>query len=212
MKKLLAIALCVIMVAAVAASAVSAYDYEAIDVRDLREYGQQYLYLDAPVDGVNIPNAHDGKVNEGEYYLTYTYTEDDLCAEVTDAAKSATFYDNADGADIHMSYDEETFYVALVTKDPNYVVGKDGSAFNICFRNGPRPTDSVSRLCFNIYGAGDGTDMYNYTVKCSYMVKNDDGSWQDMRYTDGTEHIKDMSVSYDPETCLFTTEDRKSVV
>ena len=46
MKKLLAIALCLIMVAAVAVSTISANDTKLIDMRELEEYGQLHFYLD----------------------------------------------------------------------------------------------------------------------------------------------------------------------
>ena len=207
MKKTIAIIVCLIMVAACAISAISAYDPNVkIDARELQEYGQQHFYLGAPVEGANIPNVNDGVVNEGEYTHSYTYKRGDLNSGFTDKAAAATIIDNVDGVDVYMSYDAETFYVAQVTKDPNYIIGKDGYAFNICFKDGPLLTDSVSRLCFDIYATGDGSDINSFTSKCRHMVKAADGSWNNPPGTDGTEHIEGLSVSYDEETQLFTME------
>ena len=69
MKKALALILCLIMVATIAISTVSADEITPIDARELAAYGQYHFWLGAPAEGTAIPDVTDGKVSEGEYVI-----------------------------------------------------------------------------------------------------------------------------------------------
>ena len=73
MKKALALILCLIMVAAVAVSAVSAETTDLIDARELQKYGQIHYYLGDAVAPTAVPNAKDGTVTENEYVVSFQY-------------------------------------------------------------------------------------------------------------------------------------------
>ena len=65
MKKALSIILCLVMIAAVAVSAISAEETKLIDGRELQQYGQLHYYLGAPLEQSQIPDVTDGKVVTG---------------------------------------------------------------------------------------------------------------------------------------------------
>ena len=71
MKKALALILCLIMVAALAVSTISADEVTPIDARELAAYGQYHFWLGAPATGTAIPNVTDAKISEGEYKASF---------------------------------------------------------------------------------------------------------------------------------------------
>ena len=74
MKKILAIVLCFVMLAAVAVSAVSADEAKLIDARELQQWGQIHYYL-PEVAANKVPDI-DGVIGEDEYYYSFDFLLD----------------------------------------------------------------------------------------------------------------------------------------
>ena len=204
MKKVLALVLCLIMVAAVAVSTISADEAALIDHRDVRAYGNQnHIYLgNEPVSGTKVPTI-DGTVAEGEYTANWQFSKEDVATytAVWDSIKSQNYMDN-EWVKTYISYGDDTLYVALVTKDPVYVVDKDGFGLCLNLKDGGATTDAISRLCFDIDQAADGSPK----IGCRYFHKQPDGSWNNPAGDAGTQFIKDIAVTYDETTSLLTAE------
>ena len=75
MKKTLALVLCLVMIAAIAVSAVSADEVKKIDARELQQYGQIHYYL-PPVPVTDIPDVTDGVIGEDEYFYSFDFILD----------------------------------------------------------------------------------------------------------------------------------------
>lgn len=209
MKKLLAIALCLVMVAAVAVSAVSANASGVIDGRELQAYGQVHYYLGAPVEAAKTPNVADGKVTEGEYSVSRWFD----ASVPTDAKKTHSETNNyyeTEGATLHIAYDEEKLYLACEVLDTKYYGNKDSVMFQIGGRDGGRTVDAVSRLNFTIGGDASGKTLTGAEVKGGYgeFDKNDDGSWKAKsgKKFDDFVATEDKSISYNEETNILTCE------
>ena len=204
MKKALALILCLIMVAAVAVSTISADEVALIDHRDVTAYGpQRQIYLgDEPVSGTKVPTI-DAKVEEGEYTADWQFTKDDVAnhTAVWDSIKSQNYMDN-EYVKAYVSYGEDTLYIALVTKDPVYKVTKDGFGINLNLKDGGATTDAISRLCFDIKQNADETTK----IACRYFHKQTDGSWNNPSADDGSKFVKEVKIGYDATTSLLTTE------
>ena len=205
MKKALALILCLIMVAAVAVSTISADEGKLIDNRDVREYGPQvHMYLgDEPLTGTRIPTV-DGVVAEGEYTANFQFTKADTANHTAkyDAGKSVDGYIDNEWVKAYVAYGEDTLYLALVTKDVNYVVTKDGFGFNVNMKDGGSTTDAISRLCFDVKQNEDGSPK----VACRYFHKQTDGSWNNPASDDGSKFIENLKVAYNETDKTFTAE------
>jgi hypothetical protein len=155
MKKALALVLCLIMVAAVAVSTISADETKVIDARELGEYGQYHFYLPTPATGAGVPDVTDGKVNEGEYAAYYQASVDPTNADpVTywadhdkDASgnKYGKYWDN-EWSKFYMNYDENTLYFGYETKDINFVSAKDRVSHMVSFWDNGSQSGAVGRL------------------------------------------------------------------
>ena len=95
MKKALALILCLIMVAALAVSTVSADETKPIDARELAAYGQHHFYLGEPATGVEIPDVEDASIAEGEYKEVLEFKKGDKLTGFSDAdAGAGSYLDN----------------------------------------------------------------------------------------------------------------------
>ena len=106
MKKVLALILAVLMLAALAVTAVSADDeYPTVDVRDLRIYGQDNTYLgDTPIA---IAPTIDGKVELDEYQAEVVISKDgEEKWEYVSAEIPGDFKE-------YYAYDADNFYIAI---------------------------------------------------------------------------------------------------
>ena len=208
MKKVLALVLCLIMVAAVAVSTISADEVKKIDGRELGAYGQLHFYLEA-VEPSAKPNATDGKVNANEYSTMYEYSvnSDPLIVERTDSTTGA--YTDTEWVKLYMSNDGENFYVAFEVKDKAYYGGKDHFMINIGGRDAGRPLDGVSRLRYDFKGDASQGLLVNeaVTVGNSKFWKNEDGSWMSPSPSfEFDDHVGDRSMSWDEANGILTLE------
>ena len=133
MKKILALVLAALMIAAMAVSMVSASDdeYPELDVRDMRAYGQDNTYLgDTPIA---IAPTIDGQVDANEYQQEFVISKD--------GDAKWEYVNNTLEADIHeyYAYDADNFYVAVV-------VPQDSP--NCFFQFNVNSIDSPSSACF----------------------------------------------------------------
>ena len=210
MKKALAIVLCLIMVAAVAVSTISADETKRIDGRELQEYGQLHYYLGDPVGVTNTPNVTDGKVGEGEYVLSHWFGVDSPNTEVTLTDSETGGFIQTEGATIYMAYDNEKLYLAAEVLDHAYYPDKDYVMFQIGGRNGGKTVDGVSRLTFTIRGDASNGTVSGDDVKTSFgeADKNDDGSWKAKTGVvfDDFVAAEDKSISYNAQTEILTCE------
>ena len=133
MKKVLALIMAALMIAAMAVSMVSASDdeYPELDVRDMRAYGQDNTYLgDTPIA---IAPTVDGKVDANEYQQEVVISKD--------GDAKWEHVNNELKGDIHeyYAYDADYFYVALVLPSND---ARNCLAFNI------NAIDSPSSACY----------------------------------------------------------------
>ena len=207
MKRVIAFFLSLVMLTMVAVVLTSADDTKKLDMRVLEEYGQLHFYLGEPVARENAPNVLNASVSEGEYTLSYEYKQGDKHAVLSDKAASATFIDN-EWVRFYLSYDEDKLYAAIETKDPNYIKGKDGMAFNLGFRDKGRPLDAISRYCFDMYAHAnaESDDITTLTTKCRIFNKKDNGDWDNPPATDGMLYISGASMRHDDTTDITTLE------
>ncbi len=208
MKKILALALCLIMVLAIAATTISADEVKKIDSRELAAYGQLHFYLEA-IEPSATPDATDGVVSEDEYSTMYEYTpkSDPLIVEVSDNTTGG--YTDTEWVKLYMSNDGENFYVAFEVKDKAYYGGKDHFMINIGGRDAGRPLDGVSRLRYDFKGDASNGLLVNeeVTVGSSNFWKNEDGSWMSPAPAwEFDDHVGDRSMSWDEERGVLTLE------
>ena len=204
MKRIVLILLCILMIASACVVGASA-GRERIDIRELEEYGQLHYYLGAPAKV--RPNVEDASVKENEYAVTYEFKPDDKYAFIEWPTDSPKYCDN-EWARVHISYDENNLYLAMETKDKNYVQGSDGVSFNISFRNSGIGYDAISRMCFDLFQHPEAVeeDISTFNAKCRYLIKNEKGEWDNPPSVDGLEYITDISGKYDKTTEVFTVE------
>ena len=209
MKKILAIALCLIMVGAIAVSAVSAYDPDKlIDSRELQEYGQAHFYLGDPATGAAIPNSEDATVSEGEYVESFEYKKDDRLAYWADfTAPFGNYLDN-EWFKMYYSYDEENIYFAYETKDKNWVPNKDGVVWALSFEDNGTTVSAISRLMWEFFpGAEPGDKVVNgVRINPRVAVKNQDGSWASGVTNNYEDYVNKVSGGYNEETQILTVE------
>lgn len=209
MKKTLALILCLIMVAAIAVSAISADETKLIDGRELEQYGQIHYYLGAPVEEAKKPNVADGKVTEGEY-LVSRWFDTTVPTDAKATASETNGYNETQGATIHISYDENKLYLAAEVVDTNYFGDKDYVMFQVGGRDGGRTVDAVSRLNFTVRGDASEGMLSGANAKSGFgeFDKNDDGSWKAKsgKGFDDFVATEDKSISYDKNTNILTCE------
>ena len=208
MKKVLAIVLCLVMLAAVAVSTISADEVKKIDARELAAYGQLHFYLEAIAPSAK-PNSTDGKVSEGEYATVYEYspTSDPLIVSVSDSTTGG--YTDTEWVKLYMSNDGENFYVAFEVKDKAYYPDKDYFMINIGGRDAGRPLDGVSRLRYDFRGDASQGVLVNEAVTTdkSHFWKNEDGSWMSPApQFEWTDHVGDTSLAWDATRGILTLE------
>ena len=208
MKKVLALALCLLMVAALAVSTISADEVKKIDGRELEQYGQLHFYLDA-ISPSAKPNATDGKVTEGEYATMYEYSpkSDSLIVAHTDS--KTNYYTDTEWVKLYMSNDGENLYLAFEVKDKAYYPDKDYFMINIGARDAGRCLDGVSRIRYDIRGdASQGVLVNeNVTINKGHFWKNDDGSWMSPApQFEIEDHIDERSLHWDETRGILTLE------
>ncbi len=207
MKRLLAFLVSLIIIFTLAVTVISADNSRKVDMRELEEYGQRHIYLGEPLSRDEAPNYYDATVSDGEYTFSYEYKIGEKSSVWSDKNAKATFADN-EWVRVHLAYGAETLYVAIETKDANYVKGKDGVAFNLGFRSGGRPVDAISRMCFDMYmheNAVEG-DITTLKTKCRSFIKLDNGAWGDNSSVDGSMYIDGASFIHDDKTDITTVE------
>ena len=207
MKRVIAFLLSLIMLMMLTVVAISADNAKKIDMRELEEYGQLHFYLGDPVDKENAPNVSNATVSDGEYTVSYEYKHGDKHAIWSDKPSTSTFMDN-EWVRFYLSYDEDKLYAAIETKDPNYIKGKDGMAFNLGFRDKGRPLDAISRYCFDMYAhaSAENDDITTLTAKCRFFSKKDNGEWDNPPATDGMMYISRASMRHDDKSDVTTVE------
>ena len=149
MKKALALILCLIMVAAVAVSTISADEAKLIDARELQQWGQVHHYL--PAVGISDKPAIDGVIGEDEYYFSFDFdiTASDASVYFKDNVATANNFTNTEWCKCYMSFDGELFYLAMAAKDTYYVIDKDMYMIMLGLTDGPTSLHSVERLRFD---------------------------------------------------------------
>ena len=174
MKKTLALILCLIMVAAVAVSAISADETKLIDARELQQWGQIHYYL--PEVAANKVPVVDGTIGEDEYYHSFDFALDgsNPQAYLIESNSNKDGFTNTEWIKCYMSFDGEKFYMAMQTKDNYYVIDKDMFYINLGFADGGTSRDAVERLRFDIEENADGSGL---KLGMSQFFKNADGSW-----------------------------------
>ncbi len=205
MKKILALFLGVLFLTMFTVTAVAADTNKKIDCRELEEYGQKHYYLgDIPE---KVPNVEDAKIDEGEYAVSYEFKEGADNAFIDSRDPGASIIDN-EWARVHISYDEKNLYLAMETKDKNYIKGKDGVSFNISFKDRGTGYDAITRMCFDIYQHPEAVedDISTFNTKCRFLIKNDAGEWDNPPTVEGLEYITDISGRYDESTQVFCVE------
>ena len=205
MKKFLALLLGVLFLATFTVSAVAANAKEKIDCRELEEYGQKHYYLgDIPE---KAPDVEDAKISEGEYAVSYEFKDGADNAFIDSRDPGASIIDN-EWARVHISYDEKNLYLAMETKDKNYIKGKDGISYNISFKDRGTGYDAITRMCFDIYQHPEAVedDISTFNTKCRFLIKNDAGEWDGPPTVEGLEYITDISGRYDESTQIFCVE------
>lgn len=208
MKKLLSLIICLVLLLTFTVSVASADERKKPDIRELEEYGQQHFYLGEPLSESNAPNAKDARVSEGEYPIFYEYKNGDKCSALTDKGKTATFLDN-EWVRVYLGYDSDHLYVAMETKDTNYIKEKDGFGINLGFRDSGRPLDAISRCCIDLYAHKDAEegDITTLKTKCRKLYKMDNGDWDDsLSNDDGMLYIESGSMYHDDNTDITTLE------
>ena len=208
MKKVLALVLCLLMVAALAVSTISADEVKKIDSRELEQYGQLHFWLDA-ISPSAKPNSTDGKVTDGEYATMYEYSpkSDKLIVAHTDS--TTNFYTDTEWVKLYMSNDGENFYVAFEVKDKAYYPDKDYFMINIGGRDAGHCLDGVSRLRYDFRGDASQGTLVNegVTTNKSHFWKNDDGSWMSPAPAfEWTDHVGDTSLAWDEARGILTLE------
>ena len=206
MKKLLAIALCLIMVAAVAVSTISADDTKLIDMRELEQYGQLHFYLDK-IEPSKKPTVTDATVSEGEYSTVYEYSPKSDSKIVAMSDSKTGNYTDTEWVKLYMSNDGEYLYVAVETKDKVFSV-KDEIYINIGGRDGGRTIEGVTRCRYDFYGDTSNGILVNDDVKTRANPgwKNDDGSWGTPNPVTFNDHVGDRSLGYNQTTQVATLE------
>ena len=206
MKKLLAIALCLIMVAAIAVSTISADDTKLIDMRELEQYGQLHFYLDK-IEPSKKPTVTDAKVSEGEYSTVYEYSPKSDSKIVAMSDSKTGNYTDTEWVKLYMSNDGEYLYIAVETKDKVFSV-KDEIYINIGARDGGRTIEGVTRCRYDFYGDTSNGILVNDDVKTRANPgwKNDDGSWGTPNPVTFNDHVGDRSLGYDKTTQIATLE------
>ena len=203
--------MCLLMIAAVAVSTVSA-DEAKIDARELLQYGQVHYYLGNAVAPTAAPNVRDGKVNEGEYATSYKFdlSNPDLTKFYVDSSKTNGFIE-AEWVEVHMSHDGEKLYVAMVAKDNVFVAGKDKYMLLMNLKDNGTTGATVSRLRYDFTGDPKNGVLVDEAVGATItkQIKSDDGSeWVSATYPDPVvaDHIKGCSLNYDTTNKLFIVE------
>ena len=205
MKKTLSFILCLVMIAAIAISGVSADETTPIDARELEAYGQHHFYLGAPATGTDIPNVEDAKVGENEYKEVLEFKKGDKLTGFSDADAGAGSYLDNEWHKIYVSYDEENIYLAYETKDVNYVLGKDGVAWCLSLMDKGSMPHAIGRVTYDIYPTSE-TDISELKITPRGGPKNDDGSWATAVTVKREDHIKAASGHYDAATQVLTVE------
>ena len=211
MKKALALILCLIMVAAVAVSTISADEVAKIDARELAQYGQYHFYLPTPASGTNVPDVTDGKVNEGEYPAFYEAKVDPTGADpvtywadhatLPDGSKAGKYWDN-EWSKFYMNYDEETLYFGYETKDIDFRSGLDRVSHMISFWDNGSQSGAVGRLGIVVKAVDDGSVV----IELANFKKNEDGSWNNSEKQLPENYNCVGSSSYDATTQILTIE------
>ena len=201
MKKTLALILCLIMVAAVAVSAISADETKLIDARELQQWGQIHYYL--PAVAANKVPVMDGVIGADEYYYSFDFLLDGSNQQAyLNEGNKANGFSNTEWAKCYMSFDGENFYMAMQTKDNYYVIDKDMFYINLGFADGGTSRHAVERLRFDIE---EDATTGETKLGMSQFFKNADGSWEASRGLT-YDMFMDATVSYDETTQIFLFE------
>ena len=201
MKKVLVLILSVLMVSMLVVTTVSAGSKKLLDCRELEEYGQQHYYLGAPISV--RPDVEDATVSENEYSLSYEFKKGDKTVFIENGTDVCNEW-----ARVYVAYDEQNIYLAMQTKDTDYVKGKDGVSFNLNFKDRGHPYETITRMCFDLYQhkEAEEDDISTFTTRCRFLLKNEKGEWENLPSVEGMEYITDISGKYDEKTQVFTVE------
>ena len=201
MKKVLVLILSVLMVSMLVVTTVSAGSKKLLDCRELEEYGQQHYYLGAPISV--RPDVEDATVSENEYSLSYEFKKGDKTVFIENGTDVCNEW-----ARVYVAYDEQNIYLAMQTKDTDYVKGKDGVSFNLNFKDRGHPYETITRMCFDLYQhkEAEEDDISTFTTRCRFLLKNEKGEWENLPTVEGMEYITDISGKYDEKTQVFTVE------
>ena len=206
MKKVLALVLSLIMVAAVAVSTISADEAKLIDMRELGQYGQLHFYLDEVAPSAK-PDVTDATISENEYstFFEYSPKSDSKIVAMSDSQTGG--YTDTEWVKLYMSNDGEYFYVGIETKDKVFSA-KDEIYINIGGRDGGRTIEGVTRCRYDFYGDTSNGILVNDDVKTRANPgwKNDDGSWGTPNPVDFNTHVGERSLGYDSESQVATLE------
>ena len=201
MKKTLSLIICIIMIAAIAVSAISADETKLIDARELESYGQHHFYLGDPASGTDIPDVEDAVISEGEYKEVLEFKKGDPLTGFSDADAGASYLDNK-WHKIYVSYDEENIYLGYETLDENFVLGKDGVAWCLSLKDSGTMPHAIGRVTYDMYPTSE-TDISALKITPRGGPKNDDGSWATAPTIAPEDHINAYSGHYDESTNYF---------
>ena len=211
MKKALALILCLIMVAAVAVSTISADEVAKIDARELAQYGQYHFYLGAPATGTAVPDVTDAKISENEYKVSFEAKVDPTGADpltywadhdtLADGSKTGKYWDT-EWSKFYISYDEENIYFGYQGKDTNFIVGKERVCHMLSFWDNGSQSGAVGRMNFLCKTRDTGL----LEVEMQNFRKNEDGSWNSSEKLSTDTFYNEGTFSYDETTQICTIE------
>ncbi len=210
MKKVLALILCLIMVAALAVSTVSADEDNPIDYRELIDYGQLHFYLGEAIAASEKPNVTDGKVSADEYVYTYEYSPASEPQIVTiSGSETSGFYDT-DWVKLYMSHDGEKLYMAYEVKDNAYYPEKENFMINIGGRDAGSQLDAASRLRYDFGGDPTKGILVNEEVttgSSKFWKEYPNDAWVSPAPSfEFEEHVGERSLAWDKDNGVLTLE------
>jgi hypothetical protein len=206
MKKALSLILCLIMVAAMAVSTISAEETKLIDARELQAYGQYHFYLGEPATGTAIPDVTDAKISENEYKASFEAKVDSTGADFltywADHDEGAGAYWDTEWSKFYINYDAETIYFGYEAKDTNFVVGKERVCHMLSMWDVGTQAGAVGRMNFLCKTRDTGL----LEVEMQNFRKAPDGGWDWDEKLDLATFYNEGAFSYDEETQIVTIE------
>ena len=206
MKKALALILCLIMVAAVAVSTISADETKLIDARELEEYGQKHFWLGAPATGTAIPDVTDAKISANEYKDSFTATVQEAqetgLSRWADSDAGAGAYWDTEWSKFYINYDAENIYFGYEAKDTNFIVGKERICHMLSMWDLGTTPAAVGRINFLCKTRETGL----LDIEMQNFRKAEDGGWNWSEKLEAATFYNEGSFSYDETTQILTIE------